>query len=67
VAQESITKQEMVYKTVRERILVGDYGPGNRVVIDSLARELEIERAARDHRLRTVESFRVWRAEHGGS
>ena len=42
MAQESVTKQEMVYKEIRERILDGGYGPGYRVVIDSLARELEV-------------------------
>lgn len=42
VAQETITKQERVYQEIRERILNGEYGPGFRVVIDGLARELEV-------------------------
>jgi DNA-binding GntR family transcriptional regulator len=33
-----LTKQERVYRAVRERILSGTYGPGFRVVIDALAR-----------------------------
>ncbi len=37
-----VTKQERVYQAVRERILSGAYGPGYRVVIDSLATEFEI-------------------------
>lgn len=38
----AITKQEMVYRAVRERILSGAYGPGYRVVIDTLADEFGI-------------------------
>ncbi len=37
-----VTKQERVYRTIRERILSGDYRPGHRVVIDSLATELGV-------------------------
>jgi DNA-binding GntR family transcriptional regulator len=33
------TKQEQVYAALRERILGGTYGPGYRVVIDSVAQE----------------------------
>jgi DNA-binding GntR family transcriptional regulator len=40
--QESITKQERVYRVVRERILSGAYGPGYRVVIDALAAEFGV-------------------------
>jgi DNA-binding GntR family transcriptional regulator len=36
------TKQERVYRTLRERILDGVYGPGFRIVIDSLAEELQV-------------------------
>jgi DNA-binding GntR family transcriptional regulator len=36
------TKQERVYRTVRERILSGAYLPGTRLVIDSLASELGV-------------------------
>jgi DNA-binding GntR family transcriptional regulator len=36
------TKQERIYQAVRERILSGAYGPGYRVVIDSLADEFEV-------------------------
>jgi len=37
-----ITKQERAYLAIRERILSGAYGPGYRIVIDSLAEELGI-------------------------
>jgi DNA-binding GntR family transcriptional regulator len=40
--KQSVTKQERVYAAVRERILNGAYGPGYRVVIDSLATEFEV-------------------------
>jgi DNA-binding GntR family transcriptional regulator len=38
----SLTKQERVYRAVRERILSGAYGPGFRVVIDVLAEEFAV-------------------------
>jgi DNA-binding GntR family transcriptional regulator len=38
----TVTKQERVYRTIRERILDGTYGPGYRVVIDQLAGELGV-------------------------
>jgi DNA-binding GntR family transcriptional regulator len=36
------TKQERVYREIRERILGGAYGPGFRVVIDALATEFGV-------------------------
>src|SRR3954463_6955462 len=39
---KNLTKQERVYRGVRERILSGAYGPGFRVVIDSLADEFGV-------------------------
>lgn len=41
-ATSTITKQERVYQTLRERILSGVYGPGFRVVIDALAHEFSV-------------------------
>jgi DNA-binding GntR family transcriptional regulator len=41
-AEEGVTKQERVYRVVRERILSGTYGPGYRVVIDALAGEFGV-------------------------
>jgi DNA-binding GntR family transcriptional regulator len=40
--EEGVTKQERVYRAVRERILAGTYGPGYRVVIDALAGEFGV-------------------------
>jgi DNA-binding GntR family transcriptional regulator len=37
-----VSKLERVYGVIRERILNGDYGPGHRLVIDSLAAELGV-------------------------
>jgi len=39
---EGVTKQERLYRAIRERILSGAYGPGYRVVIDALAEEFEV-------------------------
>ncbi len=36
------TKQERVYRTVRDRIVRGEYGPGFRIVFDSIAGELGV-------------------------
>jgi DNA-binding GntR family transcriptional regulator len=40
--QNGPTTQERVYQAIRERILNGAYGPGYRVVIDSLAEEFAV-------------------------
>jgi len=37
-----VTKQEFVYRTIRERIASGAFPPGHRIVIDALAEELEV-------------------------
>ena len=37
-----LDEQERVYRHVRERILSGTYGPGYRVVITHIARELDV-------------------------
>lgn len=39
-ATETTTKQELAYQTIRGRIVAGVCGPGYRIVIDELAREL---------------------------
>ena len=41
-AAGTMTKQERVYRAIRERILSGAYGPGYRVVIDPLAEEFGV-------------------------
>lgn len=40
--RKHLTKQERVYRAIRERILSGAYGPGYRVVIDAMAEEFGI-------------------------
>ncbi|MGH8963660.1 MAG: GntR family transcriptional regulator [Jatrophihabitantaceae bacterium] len=42
IKDAGLTKQEQVYRYVRERILSGAYGPGYRVVITQVARELSV-------------------------
>lgn len=40
VGGRGMSKQELAYRTIRKRIIEGVYGPGYRLVIDELAREL---------------------------
>ncbi|MEV6305421.1 GntR family transcriptional regulator [Actinoplanes sp. NPDC051861] len=40
--QEAPSKHEAVYRTIRERILDGRYGPGTRLVLSAIARDLEV-------------------------
>jgi len=40
--EDVLTKQERVYREIRERILSGTYGPGYRVVIDAIAEEFDV-------------------------
>jgi DNA-binding GntR family transcriptional regulator len=42
IASQPQGKQERVYSILRSRIVQGAYGPGHRLVIDALARELEV-------------------------
>jgi DNA-binding GntR family transcriptional regulator len=42
MADQVISKQEATYSILRQRILDGQYGPGHRLVIDALARELHV-------------------------
>lgn len=37
-----LSKSEMVYRRLREQILTGRYGPGYRLVLDRIARELDV-------------------------
>ena len=38
----TVSKSEMVYQRVRDRVLSGQYGAGYRLVLDKLAREFEV-------------------------
>ena len=42
MSREAITKQERVYRVLRERIQTGVYEPGHRIVIDQLAAEFGV-------------------------
>jgi DNA-binding GntR family transcriptional regulator len=42
VNEDLLAKQERVYREIRERIRRGQYGPGYRLVMDVLARELHV-------------------------
>jgi DNA-binding GntR family transcriptional regulator len=67
VTREATTKQEMVYRTICDRILGGEYGPGFRLVIDSLARELEVSALPVREAIRRLEAegLVVYRANVG--
>ena len=61
------TKQQMVYETVRDRIMRGVYGPGFRVVIDALAAELSVSALPVREAIRRLEAegLLVYRANVG--
>lgn len=67
MTQETVTKQERVYRELRERILNGAYTPGYRVVIDALARELEVSALPVREAVRRLEAegLVVYRANAG--
>lgn len=54
--ERAVTKQERAYATIRERILSGVYGPGYRVVIDTLATELEVSAVPVREAIRRLEA-----------
>ena len=62
-----MTKQERAYRAIRERILNGTYGPGYRIVIDSLAEELSISALPVREAIRRLEAegLVVYRANAG--
>jgi DNA-binding GntR family transcriptional regulator len=66
-APVAVTKQERVYQAIRERILSGAYGPGYRVVIDSLAEEFEISALPVREAIRRLEAegLVIYRANAG--
>jgi DNA-binding GntR family transcriptional regulator len=55
-SEPAITKQERAYRTIRERILSGAYGPGYRVVIDTLAVELGVSAVPVREAIRRLEA-----------
>ncbi|HWV84166.1 MAG TPA: GntR family transcriptional regulator [Capillimicrobium sp.] len=50
------SKQERTYAVLRQRIVDGVYGPGHRLVIDALARELEVSQMPVREAIRRLEA-----------
>ena len=51
-----MSKQERVYRTVRQRIVDGTLSPGSRLVADGLARELDVSPVPVREALRRLEA-----------
>lgn len=51
-----MSKQERAYATIRQRILAGAYGPGYRLTIDSLAKELGVSHVPVREAIRRLEA-----------
>jgi DNA-binding GntR family transcriptional regulator len=51
-----VSKQEAAYGVLRARIVDGTYGPGHRLVIDALARELDVSRMPIREAIRRLEA-----------
>jgi DNA-binding GntR family transcriptional regulator len=51
-----VSKQERTYALLRERIVDGTYGPGHRLVIDALARELSVSQMPVREAIRRLEA-----------
>lgn len=62
-----VSKQQWAYRVLRERILDGRYGPGHRLVIDALARELEVSQMPVREAIRRLEAegWVVYQANYG--
>jgi DNA-binding GntR family transcriptional regulator len=54
--EPQITKQERAYRAIRERILSGAYGPGYRVVMDTIAAELDVSAVPVREAIRRLEA-----------
>jgi DNA-binding GntR family transcriptional regulator len=63
----ALTKQERVYQALRERILSGEYGPGYRIVIDTLAEEFAVSALPVREAIRRLEAegLVIYRANAG--
>jgi DNA-binding GntR family transcriptional regulator len=66
-AEKEPSKQERTYTVLRERILDGTYGPGYRLVIDAIARELEVSPMPVREAIRRLEAegWVIYRANQG--
>jgi DNA-binding GntR family transcriptional regulator len=65
--EKAPSKQERTYTVLRERILDGTYGPGYRLVIDAIARELEVSPMPVREAIRRLEAegWVIYRANQG--
>jgi DNA-binding GntR family transcriptional regulator len=52
----AITKSQLAYETIKGRIVSGTYGPGYRLVLDQLARELDVSAVPVREALRRLEA-----------
>lgn len=66
-AEREPSKQERTYTVLRERILEGSYGPGYRLVIDAIARELDVSPMPVREAIRRLEAegWVIYRANQG--
>jgi DNA-binding GntR family transcriptional regulator len=58
------SKHEMVYRTIRKRIVDGRYGPGFRLVFTTLARDLDVSPIPVREAIRRLEAEGLVRIEH---
>ncbi|NLE98425.1 MAG: GntR family transcriptional regulator [Propionibacterium sp.] len=54
-----VAKSEMAYQAVRARIITGDYGVGERLVLDQIARDLNVSPVPVREALRRLEAERL--------
>jgi DNA-binding GntR family transcriptional regulator len=52
----AVTKSQLAYETIKARILDGRYGPGYRLVLDQIGRELEVSAVPVREALRRLEA-----------
>lgn len=66
---DSVTKQEWTYTILRGRIVNGTYGEGHRLVIDAIARELEVSPMPVREAIRRLEAegWVHYQRNHGAS
>jgi DNA-binding GntR family transcriptional regulator len=58
------SKHEAAYRKIRERIIDGRYGPGHRLVLSSLARDLDVSPVPVREAIRRLEAEGLVRFEH---
>ena len=51
-----VTKSQLAYETIKARILDGSYGPGYRLVVDQIGRELDVSAVPVREALRRLEA-----------